>query len=933
MKRTLALLLTITLLVCACPIAPASDVAEETHVFTYRDVDYTPARPAEPVNATGGAVQATAAANPPSSYSSVSQGKVTAAKSQSPYGSCWAFSATGVAESSYISNNHSSTDFSTLQLVHSFYNTKFDPLGNTGNDKTVALESTPLSRGGNHLFTMWALANWSNATTERALPYSTKNCTAVEKGTFSYDRNSITDVAHLQNAFILPYSTSSSDMKNVKNAIMEYGAVACSYFHDDQYYNSTNAAYYTTKKESNHAVMIVGWNDGYSKNNFKSVEDPNASWWDKLLGRTGKPSGNGAWLIKNSWGSSWGTDGDADAGMGKAAGYFWLSYYDASLISTGKAFVYDYDSADAYRYNYQYDGSCGIQTLKIGAGENAAAIYTVSGKTAACESVDAVGFGVSSTSENGTVYIYADPKTDDPMSGDLVAQQSFSTTYAGYYTVKLSDPPVFTKGQRYAVVVKYNTAAEIFIDSSYRNGDWIEFVADTAGDKTYLISSSGGVTKLAPTGATARIKAYTNDAAPTYRTYTVSFHANGGTDAPEDIEKAENQDVPIPRITPTRYGYTFLGWAYDQNATRPDLVAGDMYCANEDALLYAVWQKKVATALAISKPTMTVAVNGDTEYGSITITPSDADIDFNFTVKDAAFADGKYRIDGLEIAIIGNEFAVTALSAEKDTVSPVFKETVSGLEISCTVHIVIGAEYITCDPEAITVVAGGEPVDVTLSAYPAAATTDWFVSNATQEDNVYYYGGITLVKNGDTFSVSAPQMLNEPVDIWFCDLVRFNYAICTVTVEPPIATALTVSDKDGIQDITVGGGCAQVAVSTGGNGAVCDWTVKDAVWEDGKWRIAGLDITVDGNVFTVAAIEKTAHTVVLVFADKRSGLEVPVTFHINKPVTDTDIFDLKKLLLSPDGGYSAALDANGDGTLDVRDIVRMKNILREVDEN
>lgn len=49
-------------------------------------------------------------------------------------------------------------------------------------------------------------------------------------------------------------------------------------------YNSTDPY------QANHVVTIVGWDDDYPASNFS--------------GQAGAPDGNGAWLVKNSWGSA-----------------------------------------------------------------------------------------------------------------------------------------------------------------------------------------------------------------------------------------------------------------------------------------------------------------------------------------------------------------------------------------------------------------------------------------------------------------------------------------------------------------------------------------------------------------------------------------------------------------------------------------------------
>ena len=104
--------------------------------------------------------------------------------------------------------------------------------------------------------------------------------------------------------------------------------------------------------------------------------------------------------------------------------------------------------------------------------------------------------------------------------------------------------------------------------------------------------------KIATASEYAPGERYTDEASVTLyavwryvpKTYTVRYDANGGENTPASQTKTENVTLILTSTIPTRYGYTFKGWATTSTATTADYQAGSSYTANESVTLYAVWE-------------------------------------------------------------------------------------------------------------------------------------------------------------------------------------------------------------------------------------------------------------------------------------------------------------------------------------------------------
>lgn len=102
------------------------------------------------------------------------------------------------------------------------------------------------------------------------------------------------------------------DSNEIKQAIMDNGAVTASYATSNKCFNNAGTAYFMPQSYdgdyTGHTISIVGWNDNFNKYKFAN--------------NTGVlPQNNGAWLVRNSWGDN-----------NTMGGYFWLSYEDKYIF-------------------------------------------------------------------------------------------------------------------------------------------------------------------------------------------------------------------------------------------------------------------------------------------------------------------------------------------------------------------------------------------------------------------------------------------------------------------------------------------------------------------------------------------------------------------------------------------------------------------------
>ena len=188
-----------------------------------------------------------------------------------------------------------------------------------------------------------------------------------------------------------------------------------------------------------------------------------------------------------------------------------------------------------------------------------------------------------------------------------VGIQEASVQLTGAYTGqcniswKLIDSPIGYYGPYDQSVMNgtYATFSVYTYSGSNLRYQWYYIVPN--GGSYYINGATSSTYSVLATSANSGYKYYchisnygnsiTTDSASLYTNYRLTYDANGGTGAPEGQIKGDGEWIRIRTASPTRAGYTFLGWSTNKNATTPEYRADDWWFENKDMKLYAVWRQ------------------------------------------------------------------------------------------------------------------------------------------------------------------------------------------------------------------------------------------------------------------------------------------------------------------------------------------------------
>lgn len=532
-------------------------------------------------------------------FDSRESGLVTSVKNQNPFGICWAFGVASNFETSLLSQGLGSWDLSEEHLAYFLANRVNDPLGNTPDDKLIHLGSSYHDRG-NGMVASFFLSTWSSMVTEDKAPLPTDS-------THTADLSAPLDqsLAYDTDVFLTDAVFSSYSEERMKLMVQEYGSVTAMIYLDSSgtYYKAdTAASSYPASGAVNHAVTVIGWDDAYSKDNF-----PEAS----------NVQNDGAWIVKNSYGSSWG-DG----------GYFYLSYEDASITNLVSNTA---TLSPSYPNNYFYDGAAaGTSSVTLRKGYSIANIFTASAGNGNAEELGEIVVASKKDYTSYQIQIYTDlTDPSNPLSGTPAYESpmEYLQPLAGIDTVTLDRPITLVQGSLYSIVLTLmddSTPYYVENTTTVQSSSWFQAVAGLEADQSFYSSNGAKWTDCGtlakpfcfsikahtrtldspaatptptavptPTAAPAPTSTPVPTATPAPKSYQVTYNRNTSLavgNMPSDNTKYTSEKTVTVKNAPYCSSRFFIGWNTKADGSGVSYAPGKTFKITDNVILYAQWR-------------------------------------------------------------------------------------------------------------------------------------------------------------------------------------------------------------------------------------------------------------------------------------------------------------------------------------------------------
>ena len=359
-------------------------------------------------------------------------GLVSAVKDQGSYGTCWAHAAMSMLEGTAIADDPT-IDLSEWHLANYIY------LGEPGlteidDEQRLAMGNLPENTSALLLNRVGPMDEadfpYGSGTPDRSTPITEMQQNARLEVTAAHRYIAWNDNKFTEEPLGIKKLLCSGISPTIALSVSYLSTSCYNPYYSSLYYPADRADELSgeltaEQARTGHAMTLVGWDDNYPAENFNYP-----------------PARDGAWLVKNSWGTNWGD-----------AGYLWISYADTNAAEFS---WYDARPASDHDQYFSYDncGDTGVLSFSLDESDTEAFYANVFTAESDCCLTDVM---LCSTDPEDTleVTIYTNltnPK--NPVSGEASPVFVYQGLPQGYSEVALSSGVSVKAGEPFAVTVK-----------------------------------------------------------------------------------------------------------------------------------------------------------------------------------------------------------------------------------------------------------------------------------------------------------------------------------------------------------------------------------------------------------------------------------------------------------------------------------------------